>query len=177
MEIQNIVKELLLRADINRPPINVKKIAQMLKAEIHEERFEEDDAISGVLIQDKNKVIIGINSGHSKTRQRFTIAHEIGHLLLHSHSGPHVDKILPSLVRLRDDISSLAIDEDEIESNTFAAELLMPDFMLRKDFRELTSEEMFDEADIDKLAEQYKVSIQAMTYRLINLGLIASHTS
>jgi Zn-dependent peptidase ImmA (M78 family) len=62
-------------------------------------------------------------------RQRFTIGHELGHLTLH-HGH---DLILERLVRLnfRDATSSTANDEEEIEANHFAAELLMPHDFLR----------------------------------------------
>src|SRR3954470_4270018 len=73
----------------------------------------------------QGRYIIGINSSHPETRKRFTIAHEMGHLVLHQLDQVHVDKQF--LVKLRDDISSQAIDPHEIEANAFAAALLMPE--------------------------------------------------
>jgi len=174
IEIRNMANELLLKANISEPPIDVEKIAKILNVEIVPHNFEDHDAVSGILIRNNNETIIGVNSHHPKERQRFTIAHEIGHLQLHSHKGSHMDRNSPSLIRLRDDVSSLAVDEDEIESNTFAAELLMPSFLIQQEFRKITSTERFNEDIVDKLAEDYEVSVQAMTYRLMNLGLIVS---
>ncbi|WP_115722449.1 ImmA/IrrE family metallo-endopeptidase [Helicobacter cinaedi] len=49
------------------------------------------------------------------TRQVFSIAHEIGHFILHNDGTSHTSK--------RDTSSSLGLDEKEIEANTFAANL------------------------------------------------------
>src|SRR6185437_5381714 len=87
--------------------------------------------ISGLLYRVAGTVpVIGVNSTNPKVRQRFTIGHELGHLTLHQ--GQHL--ILERLVRLnfRDATSSTASDQEEIEANQFAAELLMPRVLLQK---------------------------------------------
>ena len=71
--------------------------------------------------------IIGVNSLHHPNRQRYTIAHELGHLELHRQlitSEVHVDKGFPVL--MRDPKSATGTELHEIEANQFAAELLMP---------------------------------------------------
>lgn len=122
--------------------------------------------------------IIGINDGHSATRQRFSIAHEIGHALLHLPAEPPasgdavVDK--PIEVLFRDGIAAMGVDKREIEANAFAAELLMPAKALRERFRELirASGSKSTDALVRELAAIYEVSTQAMGYRLANLNLI-----
>src|SRR5207245_482886 len=96
-------------------------------------------------------------------RQRFTIAHEIGHLLLHRGATFHVDEKSP--IGFRNDRSSMATDEKEIEANQFAAELLMPRNFLDRDLGGLVEEIEAEEA-VDRLARKYQVSVQAMTVRL-----------
>ena len=72
---------------------------------------------------------------------------------------------------LRDSASSQATDPKEIEANQFAAELLMPEHMLKQDMSEFLSD-FENEAGLEKLANLYQVSTQAMAFRLANLGVI-----
>lgn len=172
-KIQRIVTNLLRQAEIDCPPVNVKKIAQLLEAEVYPKEFEDKDAISGVLARDDQHTIIVVNQTHSDVRQRFTIAHEIGHLMLHNYQDPYIDRTLPSMIRLRDDRSSLGEDSEEIEANAFASELLMPAFMIEESLGKIDFSKIYDYEDlITKLAKEYEVSTQAMTFRLINLGVI-----
>lgn len=67
---------------------------------------------------------MGINSQQAKTRQRFTIAHELCHYVLHPGVPMILDKVLR--VNFRDERSGLATDAQEIATKQFAAELLMP---------------------------------------------------
>src|SRR5439155_24819979 len=75
---------------VRRAPINVVKIASKHASVI--KRPLEDD-ISGALIPlGENDWAILVNSRHHPNRQRFTIAHELGHLLLHGYRTPHADR-------------------------------------------------------------------------------------
>lgn len=125
-----------------------------------------NNEISGLLIRKQKMVVIAVAQEQPEQRQRFTIAHELGHLLLHDGIEVRVDKHFR--VNLRSSASSKAEDVEEIEANAFAAELLMPrDFLLR-DARKLTLD-IEDEEQIAALARRYEVSRQAMTFRLMNL--------
>lgn len=114
------------------------------------------DNISGRINYDfnKNSYIITVNENHHPNRQRFTIAHELGHYVLGHGSKEDV------LYRNGDS------DPDEIEANAFAAEILMPQGVIRH----LIFEQ--DITDIRILAKKLWVSDDAMYYRLRNLGLI-----
>ena len=118
--------------------------------------------------------VIGVNSSHSVTRQRFTIAHEIGHFLLHTDEDVHIDEKRP--IGRRDDLSGQAVDACEIEANQFAAELLMPESLVREFVRNLGSNhpETSVEDAIEELARTFRVSQLAMTYRLTNLRIVRS---
>jgi hypothetical protein len=113
-------KQLLAEGDVSGPPVPVEEIARELGVRVYFEHFDQD--ISGILYRDGANSVIGVQATHPKTRQRFTIAHEIGHLRLHK--GP---MFLDHSVRVdrRDEKASLGIDLDEIEANSFAAALLM----------------------------------------------------
>jgi Zn-dependent peptidase ImmA (M78 family) len=137
-----------------------------LGIEIRQEPFEGE--ISGVLYRDGQSSIIGVNSLHHRNRQRFTIAHEIGHFLLHEFDV-HVDRRYR--IVLRDENSSLATDPSEIDANCFAAELLMPYDFLERDVPKYMRD-FEEETGLEQLAGLYGVSRQAMAFRLANLGLI-----
>lgn len=166
--IETIVRRLLGEHKISRSPIPVEALARSLGVRVSYSPFEGD--ISGMVFRDEDHVIIGVNSLHHPNRQRFTIAHEIGHMLLHKGIEVHVDRAFR--INLRNDVSSQAVDPEEIEANRFAAELLMPKHMLIRDLKGRAID-FENEDDLRRLASKYRVSIQALTFRLINLGLIS----
>jgi Zn-dependent peptidase ImmA (M78 family) len=129
-----------------------------------------------LIFREGSQVIIGVNGAHAETRKRFTVAHELGHYFLHANNPLFVDKVFA--VKLRDHTSSEAVNFDEIEANAFAAELLIPTKLLQQDFQRIQpgvlDYESWIEMDdvIEKLAHTYQVSKQAMTIRLVNLGVL-----
>jgi len=165
---KSIVRKLLDEQRIQKPPVPVEEFAKRLGAEIRYSPLEGE--ISGMVFRHEDQVIIGVNSLHHPNRQRFTIAHEIGHMLLHKGVEVHVDRTFR--INLRDDVSSQAVDPEEIEANRFAAELLMPEHMLIGDLKGRVID-FENEDDLRRLAAKYRVSLQALTFRLINLGLIS----
>ena len=164
-------RELLERGGIVAPPVPVQDLAAMVGAAIVRKPFE-GERMSGMLQRlPGGKAVIGVNSSESATRRRFTIAHELGHLVLHTENDLHVDEHFA--IAFRDEVSSKAVDPREIEANQFAAELLMPESMLRRDLENVGVEGRLDEVDIEQLARRYRVSIQAITIRLSRLGVLA----
>ena len=161
--IRKQVAQILDELKIAEPPIPVEAVAHHLGAKVKFSPFEGDE-LAGMLIRGADRIVIGVNSLHHPNRQRFTIAHECGHLMLHR-GEVHVDHNFR--VNRRDEESSLAKNPEEIEANRFAAELLMPWSMIHA---ELTSQvDVEDEEVIRELARRYEVSTQAMTYRVANL--------
>lgn len=166
-DAQSEALALLKVLNITRPPVPVEKIAKHLGARI---RFSPlDDEISGMVYVRDGIPIIGINSLHHPNRQRFTIAHEIAHLVLHRDlvaAHVHVDKQFRVL--MRDTNAYLGVDSIEIEANRFAAELLMPRFAIERFLNE-KSFDLDDEVFLERLSSQFKVSKQAMGYRVSSL--------
>lgn len=162
---------LLAKARITEPPVPVEQLAQDAGAVISYQPFEAED-ISGLLYRTAGSApVIGVNSNNPKVRQRFTIAHELGHLALH----PGQELILERLVRLnfRDATSSTASDEEEIEANRFAAELLMPQGLLRHSLGVLLQGRPLSDLEVvRRVARRFEVSQSAMEYRLTNLGML-----
>jgi Zn-dependent peptidase ImmA (M78 family) len=162
-KIREEAEKVLIAHAIKRPPVPVEKLAALLGATVKYSPFEGE--LAGVLARDGSRTVIGVNSSHHSNRQRFTIAHECGHLLLHEGEA-YVDKTFR--VNWRDDVSSQAVDAHEIEANRFAAELLMPYKMLREDLQ-THDIDLESEVAIKTLAKRYGVSLQAMTHRITNL--------
>ena len=79
-------------------------------------------------------------------------------------------------IDLRNDVSSMATDLQEIEANTFAATLLMPDEVVM-DYATLllqSNGEISRDDLIAQLARTFDVSIEAMGYRLISVGILTA---
>jgi Zn-dependent peptidase ImmA (M78 family) len=169
-KIEQKANELLKTFKIDEVPIALDKIAEGLNLIIQEEKLEGD--LSGVLLRDVDKTIIGVNSAHSENRKRFTIAHEIGHYLLHKGNPVHIDRTFK--VNYRDQSSSLANNVEEIEANAFAAALLMPEKLLKQFYNKKLKEGIdFEDSDeLEQIAKDFKVSKQALMIRLFRLGLI-----
>ena len=166
-KIKLAAAELLAKSKVKSAPVNVEGLAKKLGISINYEPFKED--LSGVLVKEKKRTVIGVNSSHPKTRQRFTIAHELGHFALKHDGELFIDKT----VMKRDGRSSQAIDPQEIEANSFAAEILMPSELLLKSVEKLLDGKTGYSAEdlISDLADEFEVSTQAMEYRLTNLGI------
>jgi Zn-dependent peptidase ImmA (M78 family) len=166
--IRLLVEDLLTRHRVDGPSVPIERIAREEGLQIRLE--PQDSRISGFLFRQNDRAIIGINSSQARVRQRFTIAHELGHFFLHEDASFHVDR--SAHFRLRSDLSSQGIDVTEIEANNFAAELLMPRHMIDADMRKEANLDILDDSFIDNLARRYGVSAQAMTLRLTNLGYV-----
>ena len=174
-QVERRAFRILKDASVRRPPVDVHHIAATLGALVREEASGSD--ISGALFRDGDRVLIGVNVSHPRIRQRFTVAHELGHLCLHD-GDVSIDhhyavvtegkmRMRPSALRSR--ISSEATDPREIEANRFAAALLMPLPFLESSLR--GHQFPLGEEDIRGLAKTYEVSSQAMGFRLMNLGV------
>jgi Zn-dependent peptidase ImmA (M78 family) len=168
--VRQNVKELLKQSAVKKPPVPVERIAQHLGLDVRYAPFEGD--LSGALIRTKEETYIGVNSFHHSNRQRFTIAHEIAHYLLHKGLRVHIDKEF--WVNYRDEELSKAVKWQEIEANKYAAELLMPTDFVVRDINKL---KRLDKQAMQILAKRYKVSPQAMQITLANLGLVIPDAS
>lgn len=118
-----------------------------------------DENISGFLVRSDHQHTIFLNKKEPMNRKRFTIAHEIGHLKLNHLSNEETSTIF------RDSTSSEGIHQKEVTANAFAAELLMPEDLVRYACNLLNS-------SVSKIARAFGVSEIAIRHRLKNLGLI-----
>lgn len=150
-------------------PVDIVGILQSYNIAIKSQPLE--DSMSSMLIIKNGRATIGINGTHHSNRQRFSLAHELGHYILHSKwTQVFLDA---STIFFRDELASEGSDIEEIEANTFAAELLMPENVLRQIIRQQPLD-AFDDKAVQKLAQRFEVSVQALTIRLTRLGLITA---
>lgn len=161
--------ELLQANGVESAPVPVERLATSVGAVIRYEPLEGE--LSGMVHRGgSGNALIGVNSLHNPRRNRFTIAHELGHLLLHD-DELHVDDPIP--IGFRNAKSAMATDPKEIEANQFAAELLMPERLIRSDLDKKGRGVPLTDTEIEQLADRYEVSIQAMTIRLSSLGVLS----
>jgi Zn-dependent peptidase ImmA (M78 family) len=111
----------------------------------------ENDSFDGQIIPDEGGLpVMAINKNMTADRQRFTIAHELGHLVMH----------YPNYIPTADS------NEDE-EANRFAAEFLMP--------RQDVYADLYDNSSFQRLITlkpYWKVSIASLVRRALDLGII-----
>lgn len=170
-DVSQRATEFLERWAITAAPVQVEHIAAACGIQIVRSAAEWSE--SGFLLRDGSRTIMGINSRNSPKRQRFTMAHELGHWLLHDGKPLIIDQSI--MINKRDDVSSQATDAEEIEANQFAAEFLMPtNFIAQALDREMKLGVGSRDELITSLARTFEVSNDAMGWRLINLGVLST---
>lgn len=158
-QIEEYVENFHKRNEIKSIPVQVEKLVEDLGLMLRRAPSED---FSGLLLRKNGTAVIGINSDESYVRQRFSIAHELGHYFLHESKDVFVD--------YRDNKTNIVRTPKEKEANTFAAALLMPRSKIINDAKKVFKNNSVCEEDIEKLAKKYEVSKDAMTYRLLNIG-------
>lgn len=173
-KIEELALSLIGHANFNKPAIDIKKIANLIG--VHVMPYDLGDEMSGVLVLNNDIGTIGYNPKHSESRRRFTIAHELGHYVLHrkNHNDVFVDRDFIIMYRRGHDKNySEAELAQEQEANAFAAAILMPEYLIEQELKE--NNFYFDLSElqlIEKLAKTFKVSAPAMTFRLHNLSVL-----
>jgi Zn-dependent peptidase ImmA (M78 family) len=141
---------------IEKPPVDINAVIDYVskhcEGSIQLESHGFIDKVSGAHIRKGNKHLIAYNRDHHLHRQRFTIAHELGHLILE-----HAE--------LRNNKDDDTNNPEETAANQFAAELLVPLEFLKRDFDAGVR-------DVKVLAQSYKVSEEMMWWRIMDTGLL-----
>lgn len=156
----------LAESGVTELPVPVERIARAYGAQITYEPFKGE--ISGMLYRSSDTTVIGVNSSHAPTRQRFTVAHEIGHLIMHKGERVIIDRFVR--VNWRDGESN----PEEIQANQFAAGMLMPRTLVHQEIERALSRygELTPQDLVGLLAKRFEASAAAMQYRLINLEIL-----
>ncbi len=153
-------QEILKKNSITSPFVNVFDIAEREGLKIEYRVFPNGNSdISGFLMADEKTIYLNIDN--SPERQAYTVAHELGHYLL----GHAPDKY--GVLRRANDYTNTEKSQEEKDADRFAANLLMPEKMIRRELRQYPF--LKDAPQI--LAAKFGVSVSAMKFRLMNLGI------
>lgn len=132
--------------------LNVKKVGTSFDVLEKSNEFKDFGEISGLVLLNGDDVGIFYRSKDSLHRKRFTVAHELGHCCLHG------DSLQDGYVEFRNN-TNIGLPK-EIEANTFAGELLIPEHSLHNIINRLIK------PSIKALADIFEVSIPVMRGRL-----------
>jgi Zn-dependent peptidase ImmA (M78 family) len=140
-------------------PVDPIWIARLLGIDVYTAAMDED--FSGALekVADEDPAIY-LNRSDSPNRQRFTCAHEVGHYYARTVRGD----ISYSFTDRRDKLARAGTDSDEVYANQFGAALIMPGSEVKRWHRKVGGDPV-------RLAARFRVSEDAMRFRLANLGL------
>ncbi len=152
---KKLARKLLTDAHISSAPVLLKDVVKHIP-DLSIEGREFEDEISGLEINYKGKFYVGYNSQHPIKRSRFTVAHEIAHIMLGHKSSCNKIRIGSK-------------NPSESEADQFAAELLMPLNLLK-----IAVE---TKKNIKELALFFWVSEEAMSWRVIETRLFNKLTS
>jgi len=157
-DIRRQAGRLLQRAGVLREPVSLRDVVGVLNLEVAQAAREPFSCEAAPRpLGDRHAMVLHGSSG--ERRRRFTIAHEVGHFVLHP------GRLAPE----RGGAVSIAWQLQEREADRFAAELLMPESLVREAVLE-------NGGDADRLADRFEVSRRAMQARLRELGLAARRT-
>ncbi len=159
-------KAVLAEFGVENAPVPVERIIKRRNIKVQFSPLDKE--LSGMALIKDGVAIIGVNALHHPNRQRFTMAHELGHHVMHHEAingTVHVDKGF-AMILMRDDLASQGTDRMEIEANAFASELLMPQPILEK-MLDVSSVDLDDTESLQAIAKKFKVSLSALQYRLM----------
>jgi len=136
-----------------------------------EDRFGVDVTIvdlgagfDGLAARTPHVKLIVLATSRTPARQRFTLAHELGHLLAEDDQEIHVDPDVYDRDRAR--------EPSEMRANAFASEFLMPEERIRSAVGEST----LTERSFAQLVCEFGVSPSTLAYRLLKLRLVDAGT-
>lgn len=139
-------------------PVDPVAIARAAGLRVLEAELKEN-TLGALVKQPGQDPTILLNEADSKNRRRFTCAHELGHFVRRSEEADEYTR-----VDLRSSLSATGEHPEEVYANEFAACLLMPE----DEVKSLCAAGMSDL----EMAIRFKVSREAMQFRLKNLGLM-----
>jgi Zn-dependent peptidase ImmA (M78 family) len=163
---REMARKYLKKHKVTEPPVPVEAIVKAEGFQLHWVDYPDDT--SGESWWEGAVGHIAVNRRHHPNRKRFTMAHELGHLVmrhtkyrLEDHSildGPRARPGTDEASEGGEEIEMDSRDPVEVEANQFAAELLMPLALFKKEWQGGT--------DVPTLAKRYRVSEEAAWWRV-----------
>lgn len=156
-EINNIVEDIRIKTGYSYPEKNIVNLANDLGISVFEVNFSDHPSINAMIVfkdsKNNDKPSIYLKKDLSETRKRFTLAHELGHFLLHKKAN----------VKFRlegfDYSSNSEYSREETEANYFAACILVPEEELKKLMK-------FFDKNIQLIADYFGVSKEVIENRI-----------
>lgn len=151
---RKIARQLLKNAGVCKLPVMVRDVVNHIKktSDLSVYPWAFGNNTSGIQVTYDDSATIGYNQDQHRHRQRFTVAHEIGHFMMGHTIGNSIF-----------DLDSKK--PEEIEANQFAAELLMPLTFLNKEIKN-------GNKDVKNFAKIFDVSEESIWWRLKECNLI-----
>lgn len=149
-------RQFIKQAGITAAPVDLSRYAALAKARI-EIRYDLDDDESGQTFGLGGQHIILVNGNHREERQRFTVLHEIAHIVLELPSQHGGKKLTAAGL-----VSYRRRPPEEVLCDVFAAECLLPYDLFKKDIDDVGLS--FDA--VREMATRYKASIAPTGSRL-----------
>lgn len=154
---RNMARKVIKDHKLTEVPTDLNKIFQKLRLKYIE--LSDPEGIDGAIIEIENKPVIAyLNKAKPIPRQRFTLAHELGHIFL-KHSKRDFYNAEESR-EIGDEETDQAKPPQEKEADAFASELLVPNDKLKQHEADINN--------IDKLSSIFQVSKQAMVVAVMN---------
>ena len=166
-DIENEAKKVLVEHGLYSIPVDPVVLVNKLGFKVNNAVFS-DESIAGLTSKRAGKPLFLINQSDHPFRKRFTIAHELAHHFLHLFEDKE-DIIHKKIDMFRvpgppDEAKFLRKERImEIEANRLAAALLMPEELVREQWKISPS--------VEEMARIFNVSVEAMGYRVGDLGL------
>ncbi|MBU4000574.1 ImmA/IrrE family metallo-endopeptidase [Patescibacteria group bacterium] len=152
---RQMARKVLRDFGISEPPIDIMPVIVQKGYEyIEVDNFLDD--VDALFLRNENdgKVYAAVNANHHVNRQRFSLAHEFGHILLNhdlNYYRPYITIDNPPTEKVHTAAESCF----ETEANNFAGELLVPLDMLKKEFNKTR--------DLKALSKTFWVSQQVIS--------------
>lgn len=144
---------------LNETPVRLGHIANALGVQVMLSSL--GTGISGQIAREGAHYIIRVNRNESRERQRFTIAHELAHYLLHRDIIDSSPDGITDTVLYRSGTPEYV----EFEANRLAAEIVMPSKLVKEDLTN-TYKNIVTDNTIEGLASRFGVSKAAMEIKL-----------
>ncbi|MBY2950524.1 ImmA/IrrE family metallo-endopeptidase [Rhizobium leguminosarum] len=154
----NLAERELLEKHLSEVPVKLGAIARDLGIDVKLSSLPLN--ISGQIAKTQAGYEIKINRHESRQRQRFTLAHELAHFLIHRDIIDRLGGTLTDNVLYR----SGASENIEYEANRLASQIVMPEGALRDAYSRFGG--TISESMVEVLAEQFGVSKAAMEIRM-----------
>ncbi len=151
----------IVKRHMSSAPVKLSLLAQDLGVTVKSSHMKL--GVSGQIKNEGGEYVIRINRYEPKGRQRFTVAHELAHFLLHRDKIDATEDGITDNVLYRSGQSNVT----EFEANRLAAEIVMPAKLVKESLHEFG--DSISDSVIELLADKFGVSKAAMEIRISGL--------